>query len=307
VSSRLLVSVPDATLRAALGDLPPQVDVVVWDLTGAPPAPSIDIVVVPYMRAAQVMASLRDVSTRLIQSQSIGYDGVATILPPGRVVANAATVHEASTAELTMALILAAQRGIPDFVRAAEKGHWAPAFHESLADRTVLLVGYGGVARAVEARLEPFEVTIVRVAHTARDDECGPIHAVSSLPTLLPEADIVVVAVPLTDETTHLVDGAFLSHMHDASLLVNVARGRVADTDALVREARSGRLRLALDVVDPEPLPADHPLFTLDNVLISPHVGGVTSAMLPRMARLLERQIERMLEGEPPLNVVLRS
>ena len=307
MSPRLVVSVPDTALREALHDLPPEVEVVTWDLSEPAPAPSLDIVVVPYMRAAQAMASLRDVSTRLIQSQLIGYDGVAELLPPGRVFANAATVHEASTAEFTVALILAAQRGIPDFVRAAEQGRWAPAFHESLADRTVLLVGYGGVARAVETRLEPFEVTIVRVAHTARDDERGPIHAVSSLPTLLPEADIVVVAVPLTDETTHLVDDAFLSHMRDASLLVNVARGRVADTDALVREARSGRLRLALDVVDPEPLPADHPLFALENVLISPHVGGVTSAMLPRMARLLERQITRMLEGEPPLNVVLRS
>ncbi len=307
MSSRLLVSVPDETLRASLGELPPGVEIVTWDLSGPAPTPSIDIVVVPYMRAAQVMERLRDVSTRLIQSQSIGYDGVAEILPPGRVFANAASVHEASTAEFTVALILAAQRGIADFVRAADKGLWAPTFHESLADRTVLLVGYGGVARAVEARLEPFEVTIVRVAHTARDDERGPIHAVSSLPTLLPEADIVVVAVPLTDETTHLVDRTFLSHMRDASLLVNVARGRVADTDALVNEARSGRLRLALDVVDPEPLPPDHPLFALDNVLISPHVGGVTSAMRPRMARLLERQITRMLDGEEPVNVVLRS
>ncbi len=301
------MSVPDAALRGALRDLPNDVDVVQWDLTGPAPAASVDIVVTPYMRAAEVVASLRDVTTRLIQSQAIGYDGVAENIPPGRVFANAASVHEASTAELTMALILAAQRGIPDFVRAAERDRWAPAHHESLADRTVLLVGYGGVARAVEARLEPFEVTIVRVAHTARADERGPIHAVSSLPTLLPEADIVVVAVPLTDETTHLVDGAFLSHMRDASLLVNVARGRVADTDALVREAQSGRLRLALDVVDPEPLPAGHPLYSLDNVLISPHIGGASSAMLPRMARLLERQIARMLEGEPPLNVVLRS
>ena len=307
MSTRLLVSVPDAALRAALGDPPPGVDVIEWDVSGPAPVPSIDIVVVPYMRAAQVMASLRDVATQLIQSQSIGYDGVAAILPPGRVFANAASVHEASTAELTVALILAAQRGIPDFVRAAERGRWAPAFHESLADRTVLLVGYGGVARAVEDRLRPFEVTIVRTAHTARHDDRGPIHAVSSLPTLLPEADVVVVAVPLTDETTHLVDDAFLSHMRDGSLLVNVARGRVADTGALVRVAQSGRLRLALDVVDPEPLPADHPLYALDNVLITPHIGGVTSAMLPRMARLVERQITRMQQGEPPLNVVLRS
>ena len=301
------VSVPDAALAAALraAGIPENVVVLEWDMTGPAPREHLDVVVPPYMSLVASLGRLDGVSTRLIQSQSIGYDGVAEVLAPGRVFANAASVHEASTAELTLALILASQRGIDDFVRAAHDGRWAPAWHQSLADRTVLLVGYGGVARAIEDRLVPFDVEIVRVARTARRDERGEVVGVSSLADLLPRADVVVVAVPLSEETTHLVDASFLSLMADHSLLVNVARGRVADTDAVLAEATSGRLRFALDVTDPEPLPSGHPLFSLTNVLISPHVGGATSAMRPRMARLLAEQVARLVRGEPARNVVL--
>jgi len=306
-SPRLLVSVPEATLREALGEAPDGVEIIEWDMSGPAPVDAIDIVVPPYMNATNKLAQLENVKTRLVQNQAIGYDGVEKVLPIGHVFANAATVHETSTAELALALILASQRGIPGFVRAADEGRWAPVRYESLADRTVLLVGYGGVNKAIEARLVPFETTVVRVARTARTDERGLIYALESLPELLPLADIVVIGVPLNKSTTHLVDDAFLSLMRDGSLLVNIARGPVADTDALLAHAASGRLRLALDVTDPEPLPPEHPLFALPNVLISPHVGGVSSAMLPRMARLVNEQIARMLRGDEPINVVLRS
>src|SRR5680860_1086415 len=152
-SPRLRVSVPETNLREALGVLPDGVELLDWDLTGAPPVGEIDIVVTPYMGRAAGLAHLAGLTTRLVQSQSIGYDEVERALPAGHVFANAAGVHEASTAELTLALILASQRGIPDFVRASTEGRWAPAQHASLADRTVLLVGYGGVGQAIEARL----------------------------------------------------------------------------------------------------------------------------------------------------------
>ena len=303
----ITVSVPGRTLRDALGDVPDGVEMIEWDLGGPPPAEHIDIVVPPYMDTLERLGALADVTTRLVQSQSIGFDGVADALPPGIVFANAASVHETSTAELTLALILASQRGIPDFVRAADRGEWAPTRQASLADRTVLLVGVGGVGRAIADRLTPFEVDIVRVGHSARDDESGRIHATEELPELLPSADIVVVAVPLSPETEGLVDAEFLGAMADGALLVNISRGSVVDTEALLDELRTGRLRAALDVTDPEPLPAGHPLFTAPGVLISPHVGGATTAMMPRMAKLLREQIERMLRDEPPLNVVLRS
>ncbi|MHB1088778.1 MAG: 2-hydroxyacid dehydrogenase [Acidimicrobiales bacterium] len=306
-STRLVVSVPNEEVRSWLGDAPSDVDFFEWDLTGPAPADVIDIVVPPYMGGTARLSALAAVSCQLVQSLSIGYDGVAAVLPPGNVYANAASVHEASTAELALALVLAAQRAIPDFVRAAQAGHWAPQVRASLCDREVLLIGYGGVGRAIEERLIAFEVSITRVAGHARVDERGTIHDVTSLPELLARADIVIVAVPLSSATTKLIDDDFLAAMRDGALLVNVARGQVADTDALVRHASSGRLRLALDVVDPEPLPDGHPLFALENVLISPHVGGATTAMQPRVKRLLLDQIGRVQRGETPRNVVLRS
>ncbi|MGR2752543.1 2-hydroxyacid dehydrogenase [Agromyces arachidis] len=312
---RLLVTVPGSTLRRALeqapGGIPDGVDLVEWDLAGPPPPEAsgrrIGIVVPPYMGASARLGALDGVPVGLVQSQSIGYDDVPGALPAGHVFSNAASVHETSTAELAVGLAIAAQRGIPDFVRAAGEGRWAPARHASLADRRVLLVGYGGVGRAIEARLAPFEVELARVASRARDDAAGRVHGVDELPALLRDAEVVFVAVPLAEDTTRMVDAGFLAALPDGALVVNVARGPVADTDAILAEASSGRLRFALDVTDPEPLPAGHPLFALPNVLVSPHVGGATTAMMPRMARLLRDQIERMLRGDEPRNVVLRT
>ncbi|WP_438856131.1 2-hydroxyacid dehydrogenase [Agromyces sp. M3QZ16-3] len=312
--SNLVVTVPGATLLRALqqtpGGVPAGVDVVEWDMAGPPPEAAsggLGIVVPPYMGASARLGVLDGLDVGLVQSQSIGYDDVPAALPPGHVFANAASVHEASTAELAVGLAIAAQRGIPDFVRAADEGRWAPARHASLADRRVLLIGYGGVGRAIEERLAGFEVELTRVASRARDDDRGRIHGVDELPVLLPDAEVAIVVVPLSDDTTALVDAAFLAALPDGALLVNVARGAVADTEAILAEATSGRLRFALDVTDPEPLPEGHPLFALPNVLVSPHVGGATTAMMPRMARLLRDQIERMLRGDEPRNVVLRS
>ncbi|MET0885713.1 MAG: 2-hydroxyacid dehydrogenase [Mycetocola sp.] len=306
MTAPIIVSVPGKALRKAVGEVD-GVEFVQWDMEGPPPVAEIDIAVQPYMGGTAKLVNLQGASVRLVQSQSIGYDGVDDALPQGNVFANASTVHETSTAELTLALILGAQRGIPDFVRSAGEGRWAPARHESLADRTVLLLGYGGVGKAIEERLIPFETNIVRVASRARTDERGRIHGLDELPALLSEADIVVVGVPLTESTTGLVDEQFLAALHDGALVVNIARGAVADTDAILRHAQSGRLRFALDVTEPEPLPDGHPLFALPNVLISPHVGGASTAMMPRMARLLLTQIERMQRGDEAVNVVLRT
>ena len=305
--AKLLVSVPDRLLHDALDRLRSDVDIVEWDLSTAAPFDHADIVVPPYLGSPKLLGRLANVSARLIQSQSIGYDQVLNSLPPGNVFANAVGVHETSTAELAMALILASQRAIPDFVRDAQRGEWAPTWRPSLADSTVLLVGYGGVGRALEARLIPFETTVVRVARTARSDNQVFVHGLDDLPELLAAADVVVVAVPLTEATTHLIDDRFLSMVKDGALVVNIARGQVADTQALLAHASTGRIRVALDVADPEPLPSNHPLFALPNVLVSPHVGGMSTAMLPRMARLLNDQVQRMGRGDDPINVVLRS
>jgi phosphoglycerate dehydrogenase-like enzyme len=306
MTRKITVSLPDAALRAYLQPHP-DVTILEWDFAGEPPRPRLDIVVPPYMRGPRDLQNLERVDTALVQSQSIGYDGVAEFLPSGRVFANAAGVHETSTAELALALILASQRELPRLVRNQQDGQWEARPTASLADRRVLIVGYGGVGKAIEDRLLPFETTVTRVASRERTDDRGPVHGIAELPALLPEHDIVVVGVPLNDSTRRLVDDAFLAAMPDGALLVNVARGPVADTDALVRHTSSGRLRAALDVTDPEPLPQDHPLWRTPGVLISPHVGGASTAMRPRMGRLLQRQIELMLAGEPPVNVVLNG
>jgi len=302
-----VLSVPDALVRGTLGELPSDVEVVEWTMTEPAPLHRIDIVIPPYLQSLEGLANLEGLDVALVQSLTLGYDGVAEVLPKHMTFANAASVHETSTAELTLALILASQRAIPDFVRAAAAGKWEPSWHQSLADRTILLVGYGGVGHAIESRLLPFEMTVLRLARHERSDERGRIYALGDLNELLPMSDIVVIAVPLDESTHHLVSREFLSLMSDGALLVNVARGAVADTDALLEEAQSGRLRLALDVTEPEPLPDGHPLFALENVLVSPHVGGMSSAALPRIARLIHQQIDRMHRGEEPVNVVLRT
>lgn len=304
MSAPLQVSLPDQKLLDALAPTA-GVEFYVWDFSGPAPAGRLDIVVPPYMRGPEVLAALESVEIGLVQSQSIGYDGVADVLPAGCVFANAAGVHETSTAELALGMMIASQRGMDDFVRNQATGTWDNSQRPSLADRRVLLVGYGGVGKAIEARLLPFETHVTRMASREREDSSGKIFGIDSLYEQLPLHDIAVVSVPLSEQTRQLVDAKFLAAMPDGALLVNVARGAVADTDALLAETSTGRLRAAVDVTDPEPLPADHPLWTTPGVLITPHVGGASSAMFPRMVRLVQQQIGLMLEGKEPVNVVL--
>ncbi|MCK6079670.1 2-hydroxyacid dehydrogenase [Microbacterium sp. EYE_5] len=299
------VSVPSEKLAENLADT--GAEVVVWKMDGPPPRQVIDIVVPPYMSAGEGLPLLADVRTRLVQGQSIGYEGTEEKLPAGVVFANASTVHETSTAELALALTLAAQREFVRFVRAQTEGEWSPVRADSLADRRVLVLGYGGVGKAIAARLAPFEVEIIPVASTARDEDGVHVHAVGELEDLLPTAEIVITSLPGGESTRHIIDDAFLASLPDGALVVNVGRGSLVDTDALVDHVRRGRIRAALDVTEPEPLPADHPLWTLDGVLIAPHVGGATSAMFPRVERLIRRQIEHLQRGEEPENVVIRT
>lgn len=242
----------------------------------------------------------RMTSLRVVQTQTAGVEHVRPHVPDGVTLCNGRGIHDASTAELAMTLVLASLRGIPGFVRAQDEHVWAPAVRPSLADSTVLIVGYGAIGEALERRLSGFEVDVVRVARTAREG----VHGYGDLPGLLPSADVVVLIVPLTDETRGMVNADFLDRMRDGVLLVNVARGGVVDTTALVAELRRGRLAAALDVSDPEPLPPDHPLWECPNLLVSPHVGGASTAMEPRAYRLIRDQLVRFVAGEPLRNVM---
>lgn len=299
------MSVPTEQLAVDLSPLPDGVELVVWSMDEPAPRDAFDLVVPPYMKMSTVLERLRGVDVRLVQSQSIGYEGVADVLPAGLRFANATTVHETSTAELAVALTLASQRRLDAFAVDTAKGVWKPVFAESLADRRVMLLGYGGIGKAVAARLEPFEVELTAVASRAREEGGMPVHGVDELPELLPRTDIVILSLPGGDATKHIVDDAFLSALPDGALVVNVGRGPLIDTDALVAHVQRGRIRAALDVTDPEPLPEGHPLWGLPGVLVSPHVGGASTAMRPRIARLVRRQIEHLRNGEEPENIVL--
>jgi phosphoglycerate dehydrogenase-like enzyme len=258
-----------------------------------------------YVPAYNVGAGQGEVLARMprlevVQTLTAGVDHIRDEVPEGVLLCNGRGIHNASTAELALTLTLASLRGIPGFVDDQHQGRWHQGWRQSLADKTVLIVGYGDIGRDVERRLVPFEVEVRRVARTARDG----VHSLDALPDLLPTADVVILIVPSTSETRGLVDSTFLGRMKEGALLVNVARGTVVVTDDLVAALEAGRVHAALDVTDPEPLPSDHPLWSAPNVLITPHVGGATPAMWPRAHRLVRQQLERYAAGEPLENVM---
>lgn len=237
---------------------------------------------------------------RYVQTLTAGVDHIRHLIPPGVTLCNAAGVHDAATSELAVGMMIAAQRRFPELARAQDARVWDLQMTRSLADSRVLVIGAGRIARAIERRLAGFEVEVTLVGRTARDD----VRGIDELPALLPDADIVVLIVPITDQTRGLVDRGFLAAMRDGALLVNVARGGVVVTDDLLAELQSGRLRAALDVTDPEPLPAGHPLWAAPNLLLTPHVGGAAASLWPRAHRLVGAQLRRLATGEPLANVV---
>ena len=280
------------------GDVP---DGVVIDTWPSERLAEIEFYVPDYVFAVEPYAAMAQMpALKVVQLLTAGIEHAQPYVPPGVTLCNARGVHDTSTAELAVALTLAAITGLGDYARAQLTGEWQHGFRDALADRTVLIVGYGAIGAAVEQRLVGFEVTVVRVARSARPG----VSPFTELPALLPQADVVILTLPLTSETRGMVGKDFLAALPDRSVLVNVARGPIVDTDALVAEVRAGRLRAALDVTDPEPLPAAHPLWRAPGVLISPHVGGASSAFLPRARRLIRDQLRRYAAGEPLANVI---
>jgi len=217
---------------------------------------------------------------------------------------NAAGLHDTSTAELAIALALASGRHLDDFARNQTAGAWRFEWGRALADQRVLIIGYGHIGQAIERRLDGFEVaSVTRVARHART---GPpeVRPIDELHRLLPQADVTFLIAPHTPQTEGMIGAAELALLPDGALLVNVARGKLVDTDALVAALETGRIRAALDVTDPEPLPPDHPLWRQPGALISPHVGGASSAFFPRADRLIAAQLNRFTAGQPLENVV---
>jgi phosphoglycerate dehydrogenase-like enzyme len=302
-SSKIRVWLPEPDAAELMGGLPAGMLADVWTGDGQLPdsAGEVEVVVLPFgVPAARMPVLAKLPRLRLIQLMSAGAENVIPFVPPGVTLCNARGVHDPAVAEWVLAVILAQVRQLPRFLAAQQAGTWDPVRSEPLAGQTVLIVGYGSIGEAVERMLDPFGVTVKRIARRARPG----VSSLDDLPAVLPDADIVILLVPVTPATTGLVDAQFLSRMHDHALLVNAARGPVVDTGALLAELRSGRLRAALDVTDPEPLPDGHPLWSAPGLLLTPHVAGAMSTALPRVMTVVADQLARYAAGEPLLNVV---
>jgi phosphoglycerate dehydrogenase-like enzyme len=233
---------------------------------------------------------------RVVQTLSAGTDWIEARVPAWVTLCNARGARDTPMAEWVVGALLGDAYGQ---FEAARRRRWSDAIPRELRGATVLIVGFGSIGRHVKRLLEPFGVTVIGVARHPRDG----VHAADELPALLGQADAVVVLAPLTPETTGMVGAPLLARMRDGALFINAGRGRVVDTDALVAELASGRVRAVLDVVDPEPLPADHPLWELA-LAITPHNAGDTVAADERAYRFGAEQLTRFAHGEPLLNVV---
>ncbi|HXT92727.1 MAG TPA: 2-hydroxyacid dehydrogenase [Trebonia sp.] len=285
------------------GALPPGIEADVWSGGEEFPdsADQVEYVVLPHgvkPTAIRKLGTLPRLQT--IQITSAGADHILPHVPGNIQLCNARGAHTPATAELTVGMIVASLRNLPRFAVAQHEGRWDTTLSDSVAGKHVLIVGYGDIGAAVERRLAGWEVTVERVARHARDG----VHAIGELPELLPAADVVVILVPVTDETRQLVDKDFLAAMKDGALLVNVARGAIVDTDALLGELTSGRLRAALDVTDPEPLPAGHPLWQAPGLLLTPHMGGAIHEVRQRGYQVVAQQLARLAAGEPLRNAI---
>jgi phosphoglycerate dehydrogenase-like enzyme len=303
VGDVVTICVPDEAARGYLDPLPDGVRVLVWNGTDDPPDGIADteFLLGSYMGgpvAETVLAALPQL--RVIQLLSAGVERWLPIVPTGVTLCNGRGVHGGGTAELAVTGILALVRQLPFFLGEQAASRWSPRATDDLDGKRLLVLGAGDIGHRVAAALEVFGAQTTYVGRSARDG----VHGTDELRTLLPSADIVVVAIPETDETRGLVDTKFLAALPDEAIVANIARGSIVDTEALLGELRAERLYAFLDVTDPEPLPADHPLWTAPNLIITPHVGGGTHGWERRGYRLVRAQIERFVKDEPLENVV---
>jgi phosphoglycerate dehydrogenase-like enzyme len=258
---------------------------------------------------------------KVVQSLYAGVDAFLKWLPPGITLCDARGVHDIPVAEWAVTAVLAMQKYIPFYVELQRKADWdsrekaeqiyllsegakpgvgQPVLLDEIADKTILIVGYGSIGQAIETRLAAFGANFLRIARTAREG----VEPVAKLDDLLPKADIVILITPITTETRGLIDASRLAKMKRGALLVNAGRGEVVNTNALVAALQEKRIRAAIDVMDPEPLPADHPLWHAPNLLITPHIASDSSQFIKRAFQLASEQADRLAKGEPLHNIV---
>jgi phosphoglycerate dehydrogenase-like enzyme len=276
-----------------------------------PDLPRVEVLVPPY-RSRRVLEALPGMTgLRMVQALESGVEWLLPHVPDGVPVCNSRGAHDAAVAEWVVGVVLAMQRKLPEHLDAQRqglwrdivaRGEWQSPFAGDLEGATVLIVGHGSIGTAVERRLEPFGVDFLRVARSERPK----VQPVSALPSLIPDADVVIVLVPLTPDTEGLVDANLIGAMKPGALLVNAGRGRLVDQEALTEALYDGRIRAALDVTDPEPLPAGDRLWSAPNLLLTPHIAGDTPRRYRRSWEIVGEQVERLLDGRPLENVVQR-
>jgi phosphoglycerate dehydrogenase-like enzyme len=302
----VVVCLPDIPERVHMGGLPPNVDV---RLVPPEPEPVPDLaevdLVVPFMRTREPLLELLagpPGRLRVIQTLTAGVDWLVGRVPEHVMVCNARGVYDAPLAEWVVGAILAMQRGLVQSRDAQGRCEWEAMEPPELSGRRVVILGLGSIGTAIADRLRPFGVEVIGVGRTARNG----VRGLADLDEVLRDAEIIVDILPLTSETSGMLDARRLSLLPNGALVVNAGRGRTIDTAALVEELQAGRIRAALDVTDPEPLPPDHPLWGLPNVLISPHMAGDSPASTVRSFELAGDQVRRFAAGEPLINEVAR-
>jgi phosphoglycerate dehydrogenase-like enzyme len=298
-----VASVPTKDAVDFVGELPTDIELIVWDGTGdAPPgAERIEFFVGRYDAAPPPAESLAGLpALQVVQLVSAGVEPWLDVVPDGVALHSGRGVHGSSTAELAIAGMLAVLRQLPRFEESRKAHRWERGITAGLTGQRVLVVGAGDIGSRIAAAARVFDAETTLVARSSRPG----VHVLDELPVLLPDHQVVALAVPHTPETHRLVDAAFLAAMPDGALLVNVARGAIVDTDALLAELTARRLHAFLDVTDPEPLPADHPLWDAPNLLLTPHIGGGTRGWQQRAYALVRDQLDRYVAGEQLLNAV---
>jgi phosphoglycerate dehydrogenase-like enzyme len=302
VSQAVQLWLRDGPGREAVEPLPAGVEVHLVPRKGALPPEfyEAEFLVPPYGSRLVLEALPRMEELRVIQANSSGVEWLLPHVPAGVTVCNAKGTRDVVVSEWVLAAILAMTKDLPHWHRQQEAGAWKPTLLNELAGSRVLIVGYGSIGRAVEERLTPFDVSVERIARRARPG----VYGVDQLAERLPLADIVVLLLPSTPSTDGIFDKPMLKRMKPGALLVNAGRGAAVDTEALVDAVGGGGIRAALDVTDPEPLPEDHPLWSLPGVLLTPHLAGDSEAAERRVYRLVGEQVARYVRGEPLVNVV---
>ena len=310
LAAELLADFPDGIELIRLPrDLDNDVDIDVWI---PDPYPTRNTHIIPHLRGVKLVLSLM-----------AGTEWIPAAMGPHVTICNARGAHNISTAEWTLSAILAMLKHFPLFLDMQRSGEWKrrfeasteyakisgdvrphypPVMLEELTGRSVLLIGYGSIGKEIERMMSPFDVKLTRLARTARENPT--VHGVEELDALLPKAEVIVLILPSTAETRWLIDARQFSLMQQGALLVNAARGPIVNTDALVEALQSGKIRAALDVTDPEPLPLGHPLWKCPNLLITPHVGGSSPEFARRSLKIAADELRRYMAGEPLCNVV---